>query len=95
MVPGLVIFTTRRFMSTLLKIECTITEELADEVGIFIASKVPHGWEETFIENGRKMTLYLEDHSFAFEMIKEFQSRFPDGTVVSSDEESEDWAMAW
>ncbi len=34
-------------MSTLLKIEFTLPENIADEAGVFISSKVPHGWEET------------------------------------------------
>jgi len=82
-------------MSTLLKIEFTVAEELADEAGVFIVSKVPHGWEETPIEGGRKITLYLEDHPFGLEVVKEFQTRFPEGEVVYAEEEPEDWVMAW
>ncbi|BCS87207.1 50S ribosomal protein L11 methyltransferase [Pseudodesulfovibrio sediminis] len=82
-------------MSTLLKIEFIIAEELADEAGVFIVSKVPHGWEETPIEGGRKITLYLEDHPLGMEVVKEFQARFPDGDVTYGEEEPEDWAMAW
>ncbi|QGY41172.1 50S ribosomal protein L11 methyltransferase [Pseudodesulfovibrio cashew] len=82
-------------MSTLLKIEFTIAEDLADEAGVFIASKVPHGWEETPADGGRHFTMYLEDHPLGMEMVKAFQTEFPDTDVVYSEQESEDWAMAW
>ena len=82
-------------MSTLLKIEFTIPEETADEAGVFIASKVPHGWEETPVGDGRKFTLYLEDHPLAMEVVDAFKERFPEGGVKWSEQESEDWAMAW
>lgn len=97
MVPGLVICTTRRkpHMSILLKIEFTIPEDKSDEAGVFIASKVPHGWEETPADDGRIFTLYLEDHPLGMEMVREFQAHFPDCEVTYSEQESEDWAMAW
>jgi ribosomal protein L11 methyltransferase len=82
-------------MSTLLKIQFTIPETAADEAGVFIASKVPHGWEETPAGEGRRFTLYLEDHPLGHEMVKEFQARFPEADVTWSEQESEDWAMAW
>lgn len=82
-------------MSTLLKIEFDLTEEIADEAGEFIASKVPHGWEETPTDGGRHFTLYLEDHPLGMEMVREFQAHFPDAKVKHSEQESEDWAMAW
>ncbi|WP_207263465.1 50S ribosomal protein L11 methyltransferase [Desulfovibrio sp. Huiquan2017] len=82
-------------MPTLLKIQFTIPEQAADEAGVFIASKVPHGWEETPAGNGRKFTLYLEDHPLGHEMVKEFQARFPEADVTWSEQESENWAMTW
>ncbi|EGB13711.1 ribosomal L11 methyltransferase [Pseudodesulfovibrio mercurii] len=82
-------------MSTLLKIQFTIPEETADEAGVFIASKVPHGWEETPAGDGRRFTLYLEDHPLGHEMVREFQARFPEADVTWSEQESENWAMAW
>jgi len=82
-------------MSTLLKIEFTITEDKADEAGIFITSKVPHGWEETPVEGGRHISMYLEDHPLGMEMVREFQAQFPDCEIKYSEQESEDWAMAW
>ncbi|WP_319543952.1 50S ribosomal protein L11 methyltransferase [uncultured Pseudodesulfovibrio sp.] len=82
-------------MSTLLKIEFTIPEEIADEAGVFIASKIPHGWEETPVENGRRITLYLEDHPLGQEVASEFQTRFIDADVVATEETPEDWVMAW
>ena len=82
-------------MSTLLKIEFTIPEEMADEAGLFIASKVPHGWEETPVDNGRHMTMYLEDHPLGMEIVSEFKKEFPTVEVKHSEQESEDWAMAW
>jgi len=82
-------------MSTLLKIEFMISEDKADEAGVFISSKVPHGWEETPVENGRLFTLYLEDHSLFIEMVREFKTHFPDSDVKHSEQESEDWSMAW
>lgn len=82
-------------MSTLLKIEFDITEDKAEEAGIFISSKVPHGWEETPLDNGRHFTLYLEDHPLGMEMIREFEQRFPGVDVKHSEQEPEDWAMAW
>lgn len=82
-------------MSTLLKIEFDLTEEIADEAGEFIASKVPHGWEETPTDKGRHFTLYLEDHPLGMEMVREFQAHFPGVSVKHSEQESEDWAMAW
>ena len=82
-------------MSTLLKIEFTIPENLADEAGVFIASKVPHGWEETPVGDGRRFTLYLEDHPLGMEMVREFQARFPDTGVTWSEQPVEDWAVAW
>eukprot|EP00831_Metopus_contortus_P011725 TRINITY_DN14684_c0_g1_i1.p1 TRINITY_DN14684_c0_g1~~TRINITY_DN14684_c0_g1_i1.p1 ORF type:complete len:303 (+),score=67.67 TRINITY_DN14684_c0_g1_i1:627-1535(+) len=97
MVPGLVIFESgeQYLMSTLLKIEFVIPEEKADEAGVFISAKIPHGWEETPRENGRKFTLYLEDHPLGLEMVKEFQTRFPDADVTWSEQAAENWAMAW
>jgi len=82
-------------MSTLLKIEFTIAEDKADEAGIFITSKVPHGWEETPVEGGRKMTLYLEDHPLGMEMVRDFKAQFPGVEIKHSERESEDWAMSW
>lgn len=82
-------------MSTLLKIEFIITEDKADEAGVFIASKVPHGWEETPVKGGRHITMYLEGHPLGMEMVREFQAEFPDLDVKYSEQESEDWAMAW
>ncbi len=82
-------------MSTLLKIEFDMNEEQADEAGVFISAKVQHGWEETPIEGGRHFTMYLEDHPLGMEMIGEFQAAFPDVDVKHSEEESEEWAMAW
>jgi len=82
-------------MSTLLKIEFTIPEEMADEAGLFISSKVPHGWEETPVEHGRHMTMYLEDHPLGMEIVAEFKKEFPTVEVKYSEQESEDWAMAW
>jgi ribosomal protein L11 methyltransferase len=82
-------------MSTLLKIEFTISEDKADEAGIFITSKVPHGWEETPVEGGRHISMYLEDHPLGMEMVREFQEQFPDCEIKYSEQESEDWAMAW
>jgi ribosomal protein L11 methyltransferase len=82
-------------MSTLLKIEFIIPEDKADEAGIFIASKVPHGWEETPGENTRRFTLYLEDHPLGMEMVRAFEEQFPDAEVTWSERESENWAMAW
>lgn len=82
-------------MSTLLKIEFTITEEKADDAGVFIAARVPHGWEETSNDDGRHITLYLEDHPLGMEMVREFQEEFPETEIKYSEQESEDWAMAW
>lgn len=82
-------------MSTLLKIEFTIAEDKADEAGVFISSKVPHGWEETPVPEGRKITLFLEDHPLGMEMVREFQAHFPEVDIKHSEQESEDWAMAW
>ncbi|WP_316900495.1 50S ribosomal protein L11 methyltransferase [Pseudodesulfovibrio indicus] len=82
-------------MSTLLKIEFTIPEDAADAAGVFIAAKVPHGWEETPAGDNRKITMYLEDHPLAMEMVREFEARFPEGGVTWSEQESEDWAVAW
>ena len=82
-------------MSTLLKIEFTISEAKADEAGVFISSKVPHGWEETPVEGGRHITLYLEDHPLGMEMVREFQAHFPNESIKHSEQESEDWAMSW
>lgn len=82
-------------MSTLLKIEFTILEALADEAGVYIASKVPHGWEETQLEDKRHFTLYLEDHPLGMELVREFEAEFPDADVRHGEQESEDWAMSW
>lgn len=82
-------------MSTLLKIEFTLAEDKADEAGVFIAAKVPHGWEETPVEDGRKLTIFLEDHPLGMEMIREFEIRFPGTNIKHSEQESEDWAVAW
>jgi ribosomal protein L11 methyltransferase len=81
--------------STLLKIEFTITEDLADVVGEFLTAKVAHGWEEMPLEDGLKITLYLEDHALGQSIAKEFQARFQDAGVTCVEEEPEDWAMAW
>lgn len=82
-------------MSTLLKIEFIISEELVDDAGLFISSKVPHGWEETPVEGGRRMTMYLEDHPLGMEIVSEFKQEFPSVEIRHSEQESEDWAMAW
>lgn len=82
-------------MSTLLKIEFTVPEELAEETGIFITSKAAHGWEEEITDEGMKMTLYLEDHPLGHEIVKEFQTRFAECGVTYSEQEPEDWVMAW
>jgi len=82
-------------MSTLLKIEFDVPEAAADEAGVFIASKVPHGWEETPRGDSRHFTLYLEDHPLGMEMVREFQARFPDGDVRHGEQAAENWAMAW
>lgn len=96
MVPGLIIYIFGAYtMSTLLKIEFTIPEQLADEAGVFIVSKVPHGWEETPVDGGRRFTMYLEDHPLGMEVVREFQEHFPDAEVTYSEQESEDWALAW
>ena len=82
-------------MSTLLKIEFDIPEDKADEAGVFIASRTPHGWEEKTVGDSRHFTLYLEDHPLGMEMVREFQAHFPDGNVCHGEQESENWAMAW
>lgn len=82
-------------MSTLLKIEFTIPEDVSDEAGVFVTSRAPHGWEETPVDGGRHFTLYLEDHPLGMEIVREFEARFPQGNVQYSEQESEDWAMAW
>lgn len=82
-------------MPTLLKIQFVIPESTADEAFVFISSKVPHGWEETLIENGRRFTLYLEDHPLGMELVREVKSHFPDSDVTCDEQESEDWTMAW
>lgn len=82
-------------MSTLLKIEFTIPEGKADAAGVYVSSKVPHGWEEETIGDQRHFTLYLEDHPLGMEMVREFKAHFPEGDVHYSEQESEDWAMAW
>ncbi|MFH1915192.1 MAG: 50S ribosomal protein L11 methyltransferase [Pseudomonadota bacterium] len=82
-------------MSTLLKIEFTIAEDEADEAGVFIAARVPHGWEETPGEGVRRFTLYLEDHPLGMEMVRAFEAHFPGSGVRWSEQESENWAMAW
>ncbi len=82
-------------MATLLKIKFTIPEEKADEAGIFIATKVPHGWEETAVDQGRQITLYLEDHPLGMEVVQELKEHFPESEIRYSEQESEDWAMAW
>ncbi|MBG0789936.1 MAG: 50S ribosomal protein L11 methyltransferase [Desulfovibrionaceae bacterium] len=81
--------------TTLLKIEFTIDEKLAEEADEFLASKAAHGWEETPLEGGVKITLYLEDHALGRDIAKEFHARFPDAGVTCTEEEPEDWAMAW
>lgn len=94
--PGLVIFPAGdKNMATLLKIEFVTAEGRADEAGIFIATKVPHGWEETPCGPGRRFTLYLEDHPLGMELIRDMQTQFPDSEVTWSERESENWAMAW
>lgn len=80
---------------TLLKIEFTLAENLAEEVDEFLAAKVAHGWEETPMDDGLKITLYLEDHALGRTIAKEFQTRFHDAVVTCAEEEPEDWAMAW
>jgi ribosomal protein L11 methyltransferase len=82
-------------MSTLLKIEFDIPEDKADEAGVFISSRTPHGWEEKTHGDTRHFTLYLEDHPLGMEMVREFQTQFPEGDVRHSERESENWAMAW
>jgi len=82
-------------MSTLLKIEFTIPEAICDEAGVFIVSKAPHGWEETPVEGGRRFTLYLEDHPLGMEIVRELQAHFPEADVRHSEQESENWAIAW
>ncbi|WP_419787934.1 50S ribosomal protein L11 methyltransferase [Pseudodesulfovibrio sp.] len=82
-------------MSTLLKIEFNVPESNADEAGVFIASRAPHGWEETPQGDQRHFTLYLEDHPLGMEMVREFENQFPDGKVAYGEQESEDWTMAW
>lgn len=82
-------------MSTLLKIEFTIAEDKADEAGVFIASKIPHGWEETAVEGGRQITMFLEDHPLGMEIVKDFAVHFPDVEIKHSEQEAEDWVMAW
>jgi len=82
-------------MSTLLKIEFIISEDKADEAGVFVSSRIPHGWEETPVENGRLFTLYLEDHPLGMEMVREFKAHFPNSKVNHSEQKSEDWTMAW
>ncbi len=96
MILGFVIWKYwRKNMSTLLKIEFILPEAVADEAGVFISSKVPHGWEETPHADGRRFTLYLEDHPLGMEIVREFSARFPECEVKHSEQESEDWAMAW
>ncbi|MDD3312026.1 50S ribosomal protein L11 methyltransferase [Pseudodesulfovibrio sp.] len=82
-------------MSTLLKIEFNVPETEADAAGVFIAARAPHGWEETPRGDQRHFTLYLEDHPLGMEMVREFEARFPAGEVAHSEQESENWAMAW
>ena len=82
-------------MSTLLKIEFTLADDLADEAGEFIFSKVPHGWEETPVDDGRRFTIYIEDHPLGEQVAKELQAHFVDVEIVCAEEEPEDWAMAW
>jgi ribosomal protein L11 methyltransferase len=82
-------------MSTLFKIQFIIPEGSADEAAGFISSKIPHGWEETSTENGRRFTLYLEDSSLGMEMMKELKTHFPDSDLTVTEQESEDWTLAW
>ena len=80
---------------TLLKIEFTIAGDLAEEANEFLAAKVAHGWEETSVDDGLKITLYLEDHALGRTIADAFQARFTDASLTCAEEEPEDWAMAW
>ncbi len=81
--------------STLLKIEFTIAEDLAEEAGEFLAAKAAHGWEEESLAEGLRITLYLEDHALGRTIADEFRERFLDAGVSCTEQEPEDWAMAW
>ena len=83
-------------MSTLLKIEFDIPEDKADEAGVFIASRTPHGWEEKAVGDSRHFTLYLEDHPPGHGDGGANSRRIsPDGNVCHGEQESENRAMAW
>ena len=81
--------------STLLKIEFLITEDQAEEVGEILTAKVAHGWEETPVDGGLKITLYMEDHTLGRGVAKDLEARFVDAGVTCTEEEPEDWAMTW
>lgn len=82
-------------MSTLLKIEIVIADEQAEEAEGFISTRVAHGWEEGEAENGRRMTIFLEDHPSGKLIAQDFQAQFPKASVTFSEEEPQDWVMAW
>lgn len=82
-------------MPTLLKIQFTLPADLAEAAGEFIAAKVPHGWEETPEGDSMRFTIFLEDHSLGMEVVEAIRNQWPDCGVTHSEQESENWAMAW
>lgn len=84
-------------MSTLMKIEFSVPAEKADDCNAFLAPKVSHGWEEIPETEGDRMLfrLFLEDHPLGTELIRDIEARFPGCRLSHSEQESEDWAMAW
>lgn len=83
-------------MACLLKIEFQVTAEEADLCSTFLSPRIPHGWEE--IPLGHESVLFrvfLEDHPLGMELVQEIETRFPACGIRYSEQETEEWAMAW
>ncbi len=83
-------------MSTLLKIEFQVGSEEADLCSTFLSPRVPHGWEEIPIgQESMLFRIFLEDHPLGMELMREIEKRFPECGIKYSEQEAEEWAMAW
>ena len=82
-------------MTALLKIEFIVPASRVDGVIQFLSPRVAHGWEETPVENGVRFRLYLEDHPFGMNLLREIGAAFPGCGVTHGEQENENWTLAW
>lgn len=82
-------------MSALLKIEFSVPVESAEMYSSYLGEIVSHGWEEIPVKDKMEFRIFFEDHPLGKQLVDDIKKRFGEMEIRESEQETEDWAMAW